>query len=179
MFPRAGVHVVHVMPSFIPAWHGCRTWLPSYLKGQLGFNIKKAGVVAVLPYLCCFLVSNIAGVWFDYRISRGMRVPAARRVAQLVAEGLPAVALVAAGYVSSVPLAVALLCVAVGLAGAAASGELPVVLEQLSAVDPTRRVWPAGYGARALDIAPEYAGILMGITNGTAQLPGIISPYVQ
>ena len=35
-----------------------------------------------------------------------------------------------------------------------------------------------GLSANHIDIAPQYAGILMGITNGVATIPGIIGPVV-
>lgn len=35
-----------------------------------------------------------------------------------------------------------------------------------------------GFRVNHLDIAPQYAGVLMGITNCLATLPGIISPYL-
>lgn len=35
-----------------------------------------------------------------------------------------------------------------------------------------------GFRVNHLDIAPQYAGVLMGITNCFATLPGIISPYL-
>ena len=36
----------------------------------------------------------------------------------------------------------------------------------------------AGFNSNHLDIAPNYAGILMGITNTAATVPGIIAPLV-
>ena len=36
----------------------------------------------------------------------------------------------------------------------------------------------AGFLSNHLDIAPNYAGILMGITNTAATVPGIIAPFV-
>ena len=36
----------------------------------------------------------------------------------------------------------------------------------------------AGFDSNHLDIAPNYAGILMGITNTAATVPGIIAPFV-
>ena len=36
----------------------------------------------------------------------------------------------------------------------------------------------AGYNVNHLDIAPRYAGVLMGITNTAGTLPGIFGPYV-
>ena len=36
----------------------------------------------------------------------------------------------------------------------------------------------AGFNINHIDIAPKYAGILMGITNSAATLPGIVGPLV-
>lgn len=36
----------------------------------------------------------------------------------------------------------------------------------------------AGFNINHIDIAPKYAGILMGITNSAATIPGIIGPLV-
>ena len=36
----------------------------------------------------------------------------------------------------------------------------------------------AGYNINHIDIAPQYAGILMGITNTAGTIPGIVAPIV-
>ena len=36
----------------------------------------------------------------------------------------------------------------------------------------------SGFGCNHLDIAPRYAGVLMGLTNGVATISGIVGPYV-
>ena len=36
----------------------------------------------------------------------------------------------------------------------------------------------AAYNVNHLDIAPRYAGVLMGITNTVATIPGMVGPYV-
>ena len=36
----------------------------------------------------------------------------------------------------------------------------------------------SGSSVNHLDIAPRYAGLLMGISNGAGTIPGIIAPYV-
>ena len=36
----------------------------------------------------------------------------------------------------------------------------------------------AGFNSNHLDVAPRYAGVLMGITNTAATVPGIIAPLV-
>ena len=35
----------------------------------------------------------------------------------------------------------------------------------------------AGFNSNHLDIAPNYAGILMGITNTAGTIPGILAPF--
>lgn len=126
----------------------CSTWLPSYLKDQLHFNLQSAGFITVMPYLCCFACSNLVGLALDARIQAGMRVPTARKWSQVIAEGLPALALVGVGFVSSTPLAVCFICVAVGAAGAAASGSLLVVC-RLRVLQPANSLVPSQATARA------------------------------
>ena len=36
----------------------------------------------------------------------------------------------------------------------------------------------SGFGCNHLDIAPRYAGVLLGLTNAVATVPGIIGPYI-
>ena len=36
----------------------------------------------------------------------------------------------------------------------------------------------AGFHINHIDLAPQYAGILMGITNSVATIPGIIGPLI-
>ena len=36
----------------------------------------------------------------------------------------------------------------------------------------------AGFNINHIDLAPQYAGILMGITNSVATIPGIIGPLI-
>ena len=68
----------------------------------------------------------------------------------------PALFLVVTSYMSSAVLAVAFLVLAVGLSGSIYSG----------------------FFINHLDIAPRFAGVLMGITNAGGMLAGIVAPYV-
>ena len=36
----------------------------------------------------------------------------------------------------------------------------------------------SGFGCNHLDIAPRYGGVLMGLTNAAATIPGIVGPYI-
>ena len=69
---------------------------------------------------------------------------------------MPAAFLVLTGFTSNKTFAVTCLCLAVGISGMSLSG----------------------FSVNHLDIAPRYAGLLMGITNAAGTLPGIIGPYV-
>ena len=64
--------------------------------------------------------------------------------------------MVAAGYVMTKAAAITCLTVAVGIGGFA---------------------W-AGFSVNHLDVAPQFASILMGLSNTFATLPGILSPLL-
>ena len=132
------------------------TWLPSFLKDELAFDVEKSGAVAVLPYIACFTVASGAGFAADAALARGAPPRAVRLAVQAASELLPAAAILAAGFVTSAPAVVALLTAAVGFSGAGC----------------------AGYGTNHLDIAPHIAGILLGISNTLATVPGIVAPII-
>ena len=56
------------------------------------------------------------------------------------------------------------------------STSLAVVLFSLALG--TSNINAASFNVNHLDIAPRYAGVLMGITNSAGTIPGIIGPYV-
>lgn len=70
--------------------------------------------------------------------------------------GLEAVFLLVVAYSTSPPMAIAFLTIAVGFSGFAISG----------------------FNVNHLDIAPRYASILMGISNGCGTFAGMLCPIV-
>jgi ACS family sodium-dependent inorganic phosphate cotransporter len=133
------------------------TWLPSYLNQELHFDVEKSGAVALLPYLACFACSIGAGTLADRLIKRGWTTLTVRKMMMVIAELIPALALGCVGFIhDKVPLVVVLLTAAVGFSGFASGG----------------------YASSHLDICPEYAGILLGITNTAATVPGIVAPIL-
>ena len=64
--------------------------------------------------------------------------------------------IVGVGYAKSKAVAIALLCTGVGITGLNATG----------------------YAVNILDIAPRFAGIIIGISNVFGSMPGFISPMV-
>eukprot|EP01137_Pigoraptor_chileana_P005118 Opistho-2@47779 len=131
------------------------TYMPKFMKDVLGYDFKHAGFVSVLPYLALFACCSIAGRVADHLVTRKhMRVVNVRRLMQATGSLIPAACLVAAGFADSTAVGTALIVISVGMAGCNASG----------------------YGANALDLAPEFAGILLSISNTVATIPGIVSP---
>jgi MFS family permease len=132
------------------------TWLPEFMRQQLNYDIKKIGAIAAMPYLACFVVSIIGGLAADYAIKRGVSRTHVRKAAQTVGELIPAITIVVAGYLEDVDAIIAMLALSVGIGGFANSG----------------------FAANHLDIAPQYAGILLGFGNTIATIPGIVAPMV-
>lgn len=122
-------------------------WLPSYLNDALHFDIKSAGLLSVLPYFCCFLMSNVSGSVSDFLIRCGWPTLTVRRMAQVgnscmvcrvaalsltvepvsllaqfVGEFFPAALLVGATYVDSIPVVVVFITLCVGISGYAGGG---------------------------------------------------------
>src|SRR5262249_57480742 len=86
----------------------------------------------------------------------GERVVFVRKLMQSLGFLGAAAALVAIGQVHSVPAAIALMCMALGVGSFALSG----------------------YASNHLDIGPRYAGPLMGLSNTAGTLPGVIGVTV-
>jgi len=127
-------------------------WLPSYLDQTFHVPLKDLGVMAVMPYLAAFVAGNCSGWFADSLQRRGMRMTTVRKTLQTTAFGLGAAAVCAMPFAHSAVQAVVLATISVG--GTA--------------------IGMGGWGVNHLDVAPRYAGILMGISNTFATLPGII-----
>jgi ACS family sodium-dependent inorganic phosphate cotransporter len=127
-------------------------WLPSYLDQTFHVPLRDLGAMAVMPYVAAFVVANCSGWLADGLQRRGMRMTAVRKTLVTIDFALGAAAVCAMPFAHSAVQAVILATVAVG--GTA--------------------LGMGGWCVNHLDVAPRYAGILMGISNTFATLPGII-----
>ena len=133
------------------------TSLPTYMKEVLKFDIKSNGVLSALPYMTMFVTTIIGGQVVDrIRQRRIVSDTVVRKTVQAIGFLGPAALMVGVGFLDCTKrsIAVALLTVAVGLTFGSRSG----------------------YNVSAVDIAPRYAGIIFGISNTIATVPGILSP---
>ncbi|XP_071144720.1 sialin-like isoform X2 [Mytilus edulis] len=147
--------------------HMCNNWtnytlltsLPDFMKSVMKFNIKSNGLLTALPYLCQAVSGLAAGQITDLIRSRKiLSTTATRRSTGAIAFTGAAVFLVATGFMSCNhrDMAVVFLSLAVMFTG----------------------LNRAAFIVNHNDFAPKYAGVLFGITNTFATIPGMIAPLV-
>jgi MFS transporter, ACS family, solute carrier family 17 (sodium-dependent inorganic phosphate cotransporter), other len=127
-------------------------WLPTYLHHTFGVTVARVGIYSIVPWIATFVVVNSGGWIADAMLLRGASVGATRKLMQSCAFGLGALPLLALPAARSPGAAIALITIS-----AAANG-----------------LGLAAYGVNHLDVGPTYAGVLMGISNTIAAIPGII-----
>lgn len=132
-------------------------WMPTYINQGLGVDFAAVGIFTMIPALFSFLSLNLGGWMADRMIRSGMQVTRVRKILQSVGFGGSALILAVVGYVESVPLAIALMSLGNIFGGATAGG----------------------FGVNHLDIAPRGAGVIMGLSNTAATIPGIVGVYIS
>jgi len=132
------------------------SWLPSYFKVVQGVNITSAGIMSAAPWLTMFAMSNLVAWFADRYISKGGNLTFVRKFCQLVGLVGSALFLFLTKDAVNPNQALLLLCLAMGFLAFTFSGFLP----------------------NHLDIAPQYAGVLLSITNTAGTLPGVIGVFV-
>lgn len=154
--PVWAVSVAHMTNNW--GFYTLLTCLPIYLKDILQFDISKSGFVAALPYLVMWISINIMGLVADkLREKRLLTTTQARKVFNCFGMLGTGLFLVAAGLVGcNQVLAVVLICLATTVNAC---------------------VYP-GYNSNHVDLSSRYAGVLMGITNSFATIPGFLAPSV-
>ncbi|KAG8229382.1 hypothetical protein J437_LFUL000903 [Ladona fulva] len=133
------------------------TEMPTYLNSVLHFDLNENGLLSALPYLVMWIFSIIIGWISDKALAKGwLSVAVTRKLGNSIAHWGPALALIGLGFVpeNKPLLAVGVLTVAVGLNGASY----------------------IGFQVNHLDLSPNFAGTLMGITNCLSNIMGIIAP---
>ncbi|XP_023610049.1 sialin isoform X6 [Myotis lucifugus] len=131
--------------------HQEKEYILSSLKNQ-------NGILSAVPYFGCWLCMLMSGQAADHlRAKWNFSTVCVRKFFSLIGMIGPAVFLVAAGFIGcDYSLAVAFLTISTTLGGFCSSG----------------------FSINHLDIAPSYAGILLGITNSFATIPGMIGPVI-
>ena len=139
--------------TFHYAFYIVMNWLPTYFDKVLHESIESVGFAKTLPYVMMFLTSNVGGWAGDYLIQkRGTSVAIGRKVVNTVGFACTALALCMMPGAQGVPGGLLYTTLALAAAGFARGG----------------------FSVNHMDIAPAYAGIVMGISNTAGTLSGVI-----
>eukprot|EP00062_Callorhinchus_milii_P027535 gi/632990948/ref/XP_007884405.1/ PREDICTED: vesicular glutamate transporter 1-like [Callorhinchus milii] len=143
----------------------CRSWTfylllisqPAYFEEVFGFEISKVGMISALPHLVMTIVVPIGGQIADHlRSRRIMSTTNVRKMMNCGGFGMEATLLLVVGFSHTRAVSITFLVLAVGFSGFAISG----------------------FNVNHLDIAPRYASILMGLSNGVGTLSGMVCPLI-
>ncbi|KAM9481679.1 vesicular glutamate transporter 3 isoform 1-T1 [Clarias gariepinus] len=143
----------------------CRSWTfylllisqPAYFEEVFGFPISKVGILSAVPHMVMTIIVPIGGQLADYlRSHKILSTTAVRKIMNCGGFGMEATLLLVVGFSHTRGVAISFLVLAVGFSGFAISG----------------------FNVNHLDIAPRYASILMGISNGVGTLSGMVCPLI-
>ncbi|KAF3688966.1 Vesicular glutamate transporter 3 [Channa argus] len=143
----------------------CRSWTfylllisqPAYFEEVFGFPISKVGILSAVPHMVMTVVVPIGGQLADFlRSNKIMSTTNVRKLMNCGGFGMEATLLLVVGFSHTRGIAISFLVLAVGFSGFAISG----------------------FNVNHLDIAPRYASILMGISNGVGTLSGMVCPLI-
>ncbi|CAI9784935.1 unnamed protein product [Fraxinus pennsylvanica] len=139
--------------TFHYALYVLMNWLPTYFELDLQLSLEDMGSSKMMPYFNMFLFSNIGGVIADHLITRRvLSVTRTRKLLNTIGFVVASFALMALPRFGT-PGGV-VFCSSMAL-GFLALGR-------------------AGFAVNHMDVAPRYAGIVMGVSNTAGTLAGII-----
>lgn len=133
------------------------TEMPTYMKNILGFDIKSNAFFSSLPYLAMCLLSFFFTFLSDILTKRQcMSLSFSRKFFNSIGHWIPMISLIALAFVGkdNQHLAIILLTITVGINSATY----------------------LGFQVNHIDLSPNFAGSLMGITNCAANIMSIIAP---
>ncbi|KAJ7957717.1 Major facilitator [Quillaja saponaria] len=145
-----------IYAHFCGSWghYTCLAWLPTYFSEELNLNLAEAAWVSILPPLASIFVTNIAAQLADNLISNGVEITTVRKICQSIGFLAPAICMT----VSSLDLGLPPWEVVGILTGGLALSSFAL----------------SGLYCTHQDMSPEYASILLGITNTVGAVPGIV-----
>ncbi|XP_018323710.1 putative inorganic phosphate cotransporter isoform X2 [Agrilus planipennis] len=134
------------------------TDLPTYMRSVLHFSVSQNGLLSALPYLVMWLLSLVFGTICDFVVNKSyMSVAVSRKFFTTIASAGPAIFVVLASYAGcNRTLTVAFFTIGMGFMGA----------------------YYCSMKVNVLDLSPNFAGVLMAITNGVGAISGIVTPYL-
>ncbi|XP_069687183.1 vesicular glutamate transporter 1 isoform X1 [Periplaneta americana] len=141
----------------------CRSWnfyllvlfQAQYLHTTFNLQIEETGFVGALPHLLMTVIVPLGGLLADHVRKKGiLSTTNVRKVFNCGGFGMEALFFIVVAYSKTAVTATAALTMGVAFSGFAISG----------------------FNVNHLDIAPRYASILMGMSNGIGTIAGLLCP---
>ncbi|KAG6455048.1 vesicular glutamate transporter 1 [Manduca sexta] len=148
-----------IVANFCRTWNFCLLVIfqSEYFKTRFNMQITESGFVGAIPHLIMTSLVPIGGMLADYlRKNNIMTTTNVRKLFNCGGFGLEAFFFVLVAYADNKYVATIELTIGVACSGFAISG----------------------YNVNHLDIAPRYASILMGLSNGIGTIAGFVVPIV-
>ena len=144
------IYISHFSANY--GWYVLLGWLPTYLNEELDLELKEHPFIAAAPYICGYVGLMIGGRLSDYLITK-VAIPTlhVRRYMNSIGSFLPALFLYLLPYAKTQQSGITILCFALF----------------------TGRFCTSGFWISMIDVGPDYAGQIMGISNAIGTLPGI------
>jgi len=145
---------------FADSWglYTMMTCLPMYMHDVLQFDMTQNGILSALPFIANLFPLIAGGHLADWlRADHRMQTTTVRKLFCAAGQLIPAVFLIGIGFLGCNRI---LIVVAIIICKSSAS--LAV----------------SGFGVNHLDLAPNYAGTLTGLTNTLASVAGFLAPEV-
>ncbi|KAG2423950.1 hypothetical protein HXX76_014891 [Chlamydomonas incerta] len=143
--------------SFHYAFYVIMNWLPTYFNHVLKVELNSLGGAKTVPYLVMFLMSNVGGWAGDWLIlKRRNSTGTARKMVNTLGFVSSAISLMLMPGAKGVTYGVAVTTLTLGCLGFSRGG----------------------FSVNHMDIAPKYAGMVMGISNTAGTVSGVIGVAV-
>ncbi|XP_030565533.1 sialin [Drosophila novamexicana] len=152
--PFWAILIAHTCNNF--GWYMFLIEIPFYMKQVLKFNVASNAALSALPYFPMIIFSILLGKVLDTLQAKGkVSTTCARKTATSICTIIPGICLLILCYIGCRHYeAVSIMSVGIVAMGAMFSGFL----------------------SNHIDIAPNFAGTLVALTNTAATLPGIVVP---
>ncbi|XP_072390781.1 sialin-like isoform X2 [Diabrotica undecimpunctata] len=138
-------------------WQTLLAEMPTYMSKILKYDIKSNGVLSSIPYIVNFVTLIVAGSLSDIIIKKNiMSTIWTRKMFTLLGSMIPALSLLALGFVPDDERTLSVILLVIGVGIPASCG--------------------VGSGINHIDIAPSFAGIVLAIINSCGSFVSIFGP---
>lgn len=151
-----GIFAGHVGVNY--AWYVMLSWMPTFFKGRFQLDLADSPLILAMPYVASWAGGILGGFISDKAVGRGFRTRHVRKFMQVTGA----------------------LCNAVFLQLAASASTAGQAAFWISFAAFFGKLQNAGYWVNMVDVCPETAATVMGMSNTIATIPGIIGqPITQ